>query len=881
MASSNADAQQTTKEKVVRIPQNQARYQQALMEHAYQHAAENIDEPKEVGFDFRGRVVLTLSITDEVMNRLAAQLIDDEPKDNEKAKDKIKRLTGIKTAQSVRCALDITTESQGSDLSKSINSLREKYQIIYGCLPPPQRDAREQQSVIGLYEEILSYLDHQHHSLQSYLSSAKGVSLTGSDKEELNNFYLKAKITLHHKMQASCSSIQSGLSTDELNEELDNLRLDLATATRDKYLEVLGKGSLSDRDNILKSLANEDYHKHFTHTAAHHHDMLGTDFSNGLVSYITESGDRTAHNKPDWESLGEPGASAFRTQTRHCLNQDGSVKANVRPRASARVPSLADKGNASQASDVERIKRILAKNYKDLNAQLPDNKPVVYNLLTSLEGEAASFLDSLGPGNKQNLSAERIIKGVHAYNREHTADGQLVFLQNMGVNHFTENLSNEGFFTDPRLKEATLMADLAMLYTLSNNLTNPDISNYYNEALAQYKDFLSNSRDSDYFHQSSQGKEAVALLNTFKATFAKAPLGVEGAHNCFRESLARQLTNLYAQNEHYDEKNQNLIQALSIFLEEKSISGCKSANERNEDVQKRVAMLISLEERLGTHNLNTPPTNMATSTEEDNFLQTLREGGSVEQLRSTLSLAANKHRAYGDECSFSHADQASASKLELQSENLDGAKKWVNTGFKIMKWGVGIGMTIGSFLATSLLLAAIPLGPLSFLAGAGGALLGVASTAVIGFVGLACVGVGLLAFGIGTAVGRLKGYDTNTACEAEMSNIKNKHSKPLQSHYGQGKTSGVKEAATAQLKGQAPLSSTDSSALNATMLHKGLGVKLRNDEREESDQSICPQSTQQGSGVPVESDGQTDDQTDEEAKRHDTSNAVRTSFKAK
>ncbi len=781
------------------IQDNQAKYQQALTKLAYQRACEAVTDSQRVGFDLRGRAIFTLELNEADLKCLFKECGWPEqhsPPVKERLLAQLELYTGIKTASSVRCALDVYG-NEGS-FEGATAPLREAYEKLYPEYKAGlhENDLREYMSVIPLYEEILSYLDHYHHSILSY----EGLELSSAQQTGIEHAYGVAKETLQEQlveMTKGLSSSKGGIAG--LNKALDGVRKGLALKVRDAFLDELEYKS----ESLFNTIDKGKFKDHFLHTAAHQHDMLGTDFANGTVSYITESGDRTAHNKPEWEALGnceeDECPSAFRAQTRHQLSADGQITRSVSGRVSARIPSVADKEAKDEVAEIARIKKILTKNYLDLAAQKPDGKPVVYNLLTSLEGIAANQLDAIatlkkyglkgpldGKRNNQNKSADLIIKGVHAYNQTEEGDKGLIFLQNIGVNHFTENLGNFWLRKPSLVNEATLMADMAMLYTLYNNNQTPTpttveekalqqtLKTAYEDVLALYKGFLEDPQRANYFAGSREGIQAVKKIKALKKTLKKAPLSpsLEAKEGDRMSTLAsKALARIYANDDHYKQEYGNLVQALSIFLEDKSMSGCKSANERNEDVQKRVGLLIAMENRLRDEPLSfnlaaEDQERLGLSNEEAELIKAL-QGDDTEGLRKALGVATNAHRAYGDECSFSHADQQSASKLSLISKNLALAKGMVQTGLVLME--------LVPIIAGISILAAPFLPPLG--------LFGLGIAATLGLVAGASMLLGLVVTGAGQKVG----YDTNTACEQEMKNIQNKHSKALQTHNDKGR----------------------------------------------------------------------------------------------
>lgn len=746
--------------------ENQAKLQKKLMDLAYQKAAaKNAD----VGFDVRGKAIFTLELGVDDWKKIAEALgVESEGLTEDlRFKEVINEKTGLEIASSVRCSLDLSERSPQS-YQDNISSIKENPNYKATIVDFPQ-------SITPFYEELLANLDHRYTSAKSFLNGAKGDEIdTESSLKVLEKQYKKAKRSI--QIEVAKISVQ-GKETKDINTEIDNARSDALEAVKSAFYSV---DEIDEQTkNTLVLLKSEAYKKHFHETAAHHHDMLGVDFSNGVVNYFSQSGDFTSHNKKTWGK-----GSAFRFDLKYQIGRDGKLKL-YNDQAGGRVPSLANLKD-DKKKDVENIKFRLTGIYEKLNKAIPDNQPAVYNLLTSLHDDYD--LDD----NKQNDSADRILLAAHKYNRD-VKQGGYFFVQNMGVNHFTQDLNLE--HQNPVIAEASLMSELSLLYTLKSNGQFSNMSeseDLYNLVLEQYQEFLSSNTDG-YFYKSEQGKKARNIINEKKE---KSIVPNATDNSSVKEKAAAKLAQIYKDGEHQKEEYGNLVQALSIFLERKYVSGCKSANERNEDVQKRVSTLVALDgdnyqesEKMSKLSEVLSPGEMAVEEKENIgehtplLNQSKNSPPTTEKLRKALAEATNETNANGSSCMISHSDQAFSSKLRsMKVSSIQGLKvprlvmRIGATATNAISKNYKVGLAAYSLLAltfvgVALLTAFFP--PAGILLGAAAFATVVGSSTAAGVLAIPPISMGLA---------KRLGYDTNDGCEVEMDNPRNKNAALGQSH---------------------------------------------------------------------------------------------------
>lgn len=220
----------------------------------------------------------------------------------------------------------------------------------------------------------------------------------------------------------------------------------------------------------------------------------------------------------------------------------------------------------------------------------------IYNLYTTLNSKDKLFEQIDEKNNKQTQSAVHILQAAHAYNRANP-NKPMCLVQNIAVNGWGHELSIND--SNPAVvNEAALMTQLASLHTVYDTLS-PEAQSAAQHVFKQYKSFINEKQSglSFYSYIKKQNAPTLELLEEIK----RSPLTQPPETNP-EASLAEQRTIFVAQAkgalaalwqknayEHHD--NAFTYQALSVFVEQASIGGCKSANERAQAVNGRVAVL--------------------------------------------------------------------------------------------------------------------------------------------------------------------------------------------------------------------------------------------------------------------------------------------------
>lgn len=224
-----------------------------------------------------------------------------------------------------------------------------------------------------------------------------------------------------------------------------------------------------------------------------------------------------------------------------------------------------------------------------LRTKLGDYKgPIILNRETSIP---YTVVDNHLPGaNRQGLRIEVEIKAIHQVNAKRS-DGCLVFMQGIPVNQHTQNL---GYNTSGVLKEATLMADMAMLANLHEQLPLVVNQQHYDGVIGHYQDFLKQDPfpTNTFFCDSKHGQKAIEALTALKKPLSSG--ATVAASQDLKVVVNQALLQVFSHDLHLKQQYGMLIQSLSTYGQTTAIAGCKSANERFAEVEGRADLLRQL-----------------------------------------------------------------------------------------------------------------------------------------------------------------------------------------------------------------------------------------------------------------------------------------------
>ncbi|KTC76751.1 hypothetical protein [Legionella brunensis] len=647
----------------------EAIYHNYLVKKGLAQARANIKQ-KHLIFDPQGHVIIPVKLDEDDYAKICA-LISNQ--DNGTKKD-LEKLLGTTLTTTTLCNLDIAhveefraAFKEKVDPSKSLDKVLDDY-----------LSSDDRTSVSALQAEMMMHVSLSLRGLeQTVLDNNPSLLHQGQLLNENQRAELMAEINT--KVLAKFKDIlqkvsgSQGIDYIELNKQLDEARIELAAASRQELVNALFN---SGRDfTALSEIFSEKLDDHaFTSTTATGWDFLWTDISNESAVHISAT-EKTAHDK----KIGAKELAVRVISRSHYNPEDNSVAPYEDRTVEARVPSIAVKsvGHATAVQDVAaKLKYV----HEILVARKPGyTGPVVYNLLTSLHSKPFDTL--FDSANRQRASAARIMKGSHLYNWRQLSRGEvnaLVYVQNIPVNQHTNELSYTAY--DGATREAAVMTDLALLATFNQHAAvfppalRQSITATFNVSHTRYLRFLPQAKDGDhYFKDSVDGKWMMEDLIKKKAAWKELEPMTPAED---MPSLAVQaLFKIMANNEHQNKQFGMLAQSLSVYVEEMSLAGCKSANEREQAVAGRVGLLKSIN-----------PANIEKlSYEKRDVIKAMADyvsgTGSVDALQQSIDSAYNKHNLHGAVASVSMEDQAAASKVKATRNKKRGVVCEINTNY--------------------------------------------------------------------------------------------------------------------------------------------------------------------------------------------------------
>ncbi|MFJ1268596.1 hypothetical protein ACD661_08535 [Legionella lytica] len=602
------------------------------------------------------------------------------------------------------------------------DAYRKQYDLAHDGLTDQARlKEKQEQALMGIRGSIIPLQQEYHFHLalaaRSYASAGRFTEAQMEQAHAATMVRVQDLIT-HAVRDALEKATKKGEVNDvKLVQALDKARKNISTDAHRILVEEITRTT----GVILTKKEVKDLHlKHAAEiTTATPNDVLHVDQDMGQTTLIAGT-QVTAHDR---------GVGAQHLADRRLITMTHDVANQGLPRIQVRVPSLDVKENIKPKeaiTDVEVKLEHIRKKY-DLGSNVDDGptgiKAFTYNLHTALN-------DSLEGGkNKQSQGAQYILTGAHNYNKAQLAQDPAVFclVQNISVNGFGDSL---GYGWNALRNEATLMTEMSMMYNLVAK-DDPQRARV-EDAFNAYKEYLGSENRAPYFSQSPQAKEAKQAIKDVKAGWAN--VAGRGAvdeqlstaeHTVESAKLA--LKAMMANNLHQSHEHAKLFQAMSIFVEQASIAGCKSGNERAQAINGRVAVLDSVaahkddpivqainavaqaktakEITAATANLK-----QAVDANYDNHLQSgasiisAVDQGAAAKVNAKRGFAGLFNRNYAEESTLDHLQQAKAGKMQahksLTKESTDaweGPQAKGYFAFAREKWGAVFG-TIGALL---------------------------------------------------------------------------------------------------------------------------------------------------------------------------------------
>ncbi|HHF7375403.1 hypothetical protein [Legionella bozemanae] len=320
-------------------------------------------------------------------------------------------------------------------------------------------------------------------------------------------------------------------------------------------------------------------------------------------------------------------------------------------------------------------------------------------LLTEEEEQYKKKLDKLGV-ELENAREQALIQA-----QERLPKNNFLYVQNIGTNRHTRDLG----YRDDRsmvtgsveLDDITLSAEMAMLHTLQENSAylsqevKDKITNINAQVLEHYHTFLNEEQRPTYFAESEAGKNLIKEIRAFKKGL-ESDLSQEDVDD-LPLLASNALVRMIATNQHWDVRYGQLSQALSMYIEWASTGGCKSGNERNQDVMLRFALLKSIHERV-EHAGNTD----GLQDHERAIYEQLKayakgQTADPDDLRAAIAVSVSKCNLHGGAAAISREDQGGAAKVSSFSFVQD-----IKNPF--LRWTARIGLGVFALATAPLLL---------------------------------------------------------------------------------------------------------------------------------------------------------------------------------
>jgi hypothetical protein len=656
----------------------EAKFQQALIG----KALKLVEGEKDIIFDPQGHLIVAVELEPIDYQTIMA----DFPIDN-RNKEGLEKILGKPITTTTLCNIDIAAFPPLRDKFKQSVAGAEEVNEELNTVLENFLNSQDRSSVIALQEEMMMHVSLCLRGLEKDLKQLEGKSLLTPDSRKTLMVAINKKVLEEFAIILMQSKEENGnIDYRQLNKLLDGARKKLAPACREQLIEAIHE-VLKNNFDALNSLIQKNLQEHlFTGTTATGWDYLRTDSANHSVTHISATNE-TAHNKRKGAQT-----QALRWVSRNYYDSEKGVTPYMETATEARVPSIAviDLKDQQAKEDVQEKLRYAMEKLRPINGCLQG--PVIYNLLTSLHTQAYDHT-IFERNNRQRSSAERILKGAHLFNREQIKKGEskaLVYVQNIPVNQHTNELSLSAF--DDATSEAALMTDIALLATFTQHadafppLLRKSITHTFSAVNSHYVSFLSQAGDDNhYFQNSKQGKEAIELLRgsknqwdirlTAEKNGGETHIGMRPAKN-LQSLVVQALFKMMARNEHQNKQFGMLTQALSVFAEEMSLAGCKSANERYQAVSGRVGLLKCISQE-----------DFETLSDEkkavwqalENYVLDSPDSG-PQVLQEKLDIAYNRHNLQGAVAAISEEDQGAASKIKATKNSKKGEiSEWFDT----------------------------------------------------------------------------------------------------------------------------------------------------------------------------------------------------------
>lgn len=457
----------------------------------------------------------------------------------------------------------------------------------------------------------------------------------------------------------------------KMNAFVDKKRQSYANSVENRLASLLLEKKYENKYSLKSKKEVKDYFKNYTATE---NGIIENNIQTGIISYV--SGVKySSHSKATQD------AAFTNIQKFVVTNEEGQGLKVKRIQNQNRVPSLVNK-HSSILSQIEPFFEEILENRDETEK----DKPIIYNLLTSLPKGFEGFLDSTK--SYQTSTAKENFQAMHEFNKNKKKQ-PFYFIMNVPVNQHTRKLNFKSKKNGIG-KEAAFFAAFCMFLAMPENFRS-SFQHHIENIKKNYITFLTNDPRSDYFVSSEQGAQAIESLKKIEEDLVTNINQVEARTNA--DKLWKVYIKLYhsaffdREGIEHQRKLSSLIQMMFLALTNNdNLKGCKSAVDRFSFVENGNDLLLaylngSLEASISTQfeeNINT-------------YLQPNNNVENISKARSftdTFHKLNDRYNAYGSGFNAAYNDAGDAknkkAKLDKNSNISDkslevDASKFYNT----------------------------------------------------------------------------------------------------------------------------------------------------------------------------------------------------------
>lgn len=664
-----------------KVAKANALYQDYLYQKALTNAKTTSDP---LLFDPQGRLVYELTLREkeqkEVLEQIEKKLgITHTTEDT--TKTALQKILGRMPTDTTLCSIDLSGAAPEGQ-KEAYDKLRTAYETIYGPGSIAAIPSYKRASIVASFEEINAHMTLMAKTYEHNFPAKAAISPDDWTKiRQETSLKIQEEVGRIYQEAAKKASEGGILDVEKLNAHLVKARVDLAHFAKKtvvkEVIEHLKTTKKQGKKTILAYMAELD--KNLNEHSFTERTATGFDYfhiSDYLQQGMLISGtNNTAHDKPKFAPDKGEAQAAYRQITYTYRDQNGTIQPTGRVSARLPSPALVFDSSMKHSDIINDLQDKFGFLHDQMRAMRGGKHgPVVENLFTSFHSQQwEKRVD--WKNNRQRTSALCMMQAMHGFNaeqyRQNPSNHDYLYVQNIGTNRHTRDLGyleDRYFGGSPELDDLTLSAEMAMLHSLQENSAylNPrvqwQIKRINETVLNKYNLYLTQFSKEPYFAQSPNGQSLITSIRLFKETL-KTSLKANTLDHDLPSLASNALAHMFANNKHWNARTGQLAQALSMYVEWASTGGCKSGNERNQDVMARFSLLTSIHERV-EHAGNM---NGLQEHEKEIYRQletySLGQNKKPEALRAAISISIREANLHGGVAAISREDQGGAAKI--------------------------------------------------------------------------------------------------------------------------------------------------------------------------------------------------------------------------